>query len=236
MVSVPTRRQQVAHARSRGVSCRRACALFEVSRSALGYRSRMAAKDSWILTRMRAFAARFPRWGYRRIRVLLRREGIEMSNARAFRLWSKAELQVPKKRKRKRVAASRPRPQSPAGPNQVWAYDFVFDACANKQTLKCLTVIDEWTREALCIEVASSIRASRVIDVLARLVSLRGAPKHLRSDNGPEFVSLAVLGWLEREGIETAFIAPGKPSSVITSKPAIHDHFKTGHTEMTPRR
>jgi len=93
----------------------------------------------------------------------------------------------------------------------VWAYDFVFDTSATGQQIKCLTVIDEWTREALAIDVAGSIRAGRVIDVLARLVSDRGAPRYLRSDNGPEFVSSAILRWTTAEGIETAHIAPGKP-------------------------
>jgi len=93
----------------------------------------------------------------------------------------------------------------------VWAYDFVFDACANGQGLKCLTVIDEYTRECLAIDVAGSIRSERVIEVLAKLVSVRGAPRHLRSDNGPEFVSRAILRWLAEAGIETALIDPGKP-------------------------
>ena len=109
------------------------------------------------------------------------------------------------------MAASRPRPHPATGPNQVWAYDFVFDACANGQRLKCLTIIDEWTHEALAIDVAGSIRSDRVIAVLSRLVSVRGAPRFLRSDNGPEFVSGAVLAWLTESGIDTAHIAPGKP-------------------------
>ena len=95
--------------------------------------------------------------------------------------------------------------------NHVWAYDFVFDACANGQSLKCLTLIDEFTRECLAIDVAGSIRSVRVIEVLARLISKRGAPRFLRSDNGPEFVSKAILEWLEIAGIETALIDPGKP-------------------------
>jgi putative transposase len=99
----------------------------------------------------------------------------------------------------------------PTGPNHVWAYDFVFDTCATGQQIKCLTIVDEWTREALAIDVAGSIRSGRVIEVLAKLVSLRGAPRYLRSDNGPEFVSTAVLRWVMAEGIETAHIAPGKP-------------------------
>ena len=86
-----------------------------------------------------------------------------------------------------------------------------FDACADGQQLKCLTVVDEWTRESLAIDVAGSIRSGRVIETLARLVSLRGAPKHIRSDNGPEFVSRAILKWITDAGIETAHIDPGKP-------------------------
>jgi len=93
----------------------------------------------------------------------------------------------------------------------LWAYDFVFDACASGQQLKCLTVIDEFTRECLAIDVGGSIRSGRVIEVLSRLVSLHGAPRHLRSDNGPEFVSRAVLRWLSESNIDTACIDPGKP-------------------------
>jgi putative transposase len=109
------------------------------------------------------------------------------------------------------VAASRPRPLPASGPNHVWAYDFVFDTCANGQQLKCLTVVDEWTREALAIDVAGSIRSGRVIEVLAKLISIHGTPRYLRSDNGPEFVSAAILRWLTEAHIETAHIAPGKP-------------------------
>ena len=93
----------------------------------------------------------------------------------------------------------------------MWAYDFVFDACANGQQLKCLTVVDEYTRECLAIDVAGSIRSNRVIEVLAKLISVHGAPRYLRSDNGPEFVSRAVLRWLNGANIETAAIDPGKP-------------------------
>jgi putative transposase len=93
----------------------------------------------------------------------------------------------------------------------MWAYDFVFDACANGQQLKCLTVIDEYTRECLAIDVAGTLRSQRVIEVLAKLASVHGAPKYLRSDNGPEFVSSAILKWLSKENITTALIEPGKP-------------------------
>lgn len=211
MVSASSRRKQVEYARERGLTSRRSCFLMSVARSTLGYVSRLAKKDVPAQTRMRELAAQYPRYGYRFIRVFLERDGFKMSFGRAHRLWSTAGLQVPRKRPRRRVAASRPRPQAPTGPNQVWAYDFVFDSCANGQQLKCLTVIDEWTREALAIDVAGSIRGGRLVEVLSKLVSIHGAPRYLRSDNGPEFCSMAVMKWLTAAGIDTAYIAPGKP-------------------------
>jgi len=93
----------------------------------------------------------------------------------------------------------------------VWAYNFVYDACANGQQLKCHTIIDEYTRECLAIDVAGSIRSGRVIEVLSRLASERGAPLHLRSDNGPEFVSKVLLQWATNESLGIALIDPGKP-------------------------
>jgi putative transposase len=211
MVSASARRQQVAYLRERGVSQRRACALLSVARSTLGYRSRMAVRDAPVVAEMRILAARYPRYGYRRIQVFLARAGYVMSADRVHRLWRQYRLQVPRKRPRKRSAISRARPLMPTIANQVWAYDFVFDACANGQQLKCLTIIDEFTRECLAIDVAGSIRSGRVIENLARLISIHGVPKYLRSDNGPEFVSRAVLRWLVQSNIDTALIDPGKP-------------------------
>jgi len=211
MVSVPARREQVAFARERGLSVRRACTLINVGRAALGYRSRKAERDALVIDRMRALAARYPRYGYRRIRIFMGRDGHEMSPGRAYRLWRSAGLQLPRRRPRKRIPTGRPRPLAPVAANQVWSYDFVFDACANGQQLKCLTVTDEWTKEGLAIEVDGRIRSEQVIQVLSRLVSERGAPRHLRSDNGPEFVSRALLTWIAAQGIGTALIDPGKP-------------------------
>jgi putative transposase len=211
MVSVPARRSAVMYAMGRGLSQRRACTLLKVARSALGYRSRQAEKDARVLGRMGELARQYPRYGYRRIRIFLGRDGHSMSASRAYRLWQAARLQVPRRRPRKRIATGRPRPNAPTGANQVWSYDFVFDWCANGQRLKCLTVTDEWTKEGLAIEVDGRIRSSRVIEVLARLVSERGAPLYLRSDNGPEFVSRALLKWIVDQSIATALIDPGKP-------------------------
>jgi len=211
MVSARVRRDQVAYVCRRGLSQRRACALLSVARSALGYQSRLRAKDAPVIGSMQKLAAQYPRYGYRRIHVFLGREGHVLSVDRAHRIWRQQRLQVPRRRPRRRVASHRPRPLPASGANQMWAYDFVFDACANGQQLKCLTVVDEYTRECLAIDVAGSIRSARVIEVLSRLVSVHGAPRYLRSDNGPEFVSRAVLRWLHAENIDTVAIDPGKP-------------------------
>jgi putative transposase len=195
-VSVPARRRQVAYGQERGLSARRACTLFSVARSALDYQSRKATRDAPVIERMKALAAQYPRFGYRRIGIFLGRDGYEMSPGRAYRLWQAAGLQVPRKRPRKRVAVSRPRPQAPAGPNQVWSYDFVFDRCANGQQLKCLTVTDEFTKEGLAIDVdGRRIRSPRVIEVLSRLVSERGAlPPRWRALHMPSSEPVPIIG------------------------------------------
>jgi len=212
MVGARVRRQQVTYAEGRGLSRRRACALLSVARSTLGYTSRLVARDADVLPPMRTLAAQYPRYGYRTIRIFLERQGHVLGTDRMYRLWRQAQLQVPRKRPRRRAAASRPRPLPPTAINHVWAYDFVFDTCADGRSLKCLTVIDEFTRECLAIDVAGGIRSGRVLEVLAHLVSVHGAPRHLRSDNGPEFVARAILRWLQAAQIETAFIDPGKPT------------------------
>lgn len=177
----------------------------------MGYESRLAAKDAPVIAAMRALSAEYPRFGYRRIHVFLERQGHVMSPDRAHRLWRQNGLQVPRHRPRRRISTGRPRPLLPERVNHVWTYDFVFDACANGQQLKCLTVVDEYSRDCLAIDVAGSIRSGRVIEVLARLISVHGAPQYLRSDHGPEFVATALLRWLGKADIETALIEPGKP-------------------------
>ena len=176
MVSVPARRGQAAYATGRGLSAtaglharpsRTVCPAVSIAEG--GQERGGDGTDEEL-------SAQYPRFGYRRVRIFLGRDGFAMSPGRAHRLWRVAKLQVPRKRPRKRIASSRPRPQTPVGPNQVWAFDFVFDACADGRQLKCLTVADEFTKEGLAIEVDGRIRSGRVIEVLSRLVSERGAP------------------------------------------------------------
>ena len=210
MVSARTRSEQACYAIGRGLSQRRACALLSISRSNLTYVHKMPEKDVPVINAMKALSGTYPRFGSRRIRVFLQRNGIQIGKERCSRLWAKAGLQVPKKRRRK-VAGQRFRPVMPTARNSVWSYDFVYDSCANGQKIKCLTVIDEYTRECLAIDVAGAIRSQRVIDVLTRLMSIHGIPRHLRSDNGPEFVSKALLEWTIQQSLELVLIETGKP-------------------------
>ena len=212
MVSAPGRRMQVARLRFRWrMSLRRACALLDVARPSASYESKREKADAPVIARLRQLASDEPRWGYRMMHMALVQEKKRISVDRVHRLWKRAGLQVPRRRPRRRIARSTPRPQKPVGPNQVWAIDFVHDTCADGRALRCLTIIDEWTRECLAIDVGAGIRGARVAEVLSRLVSARGAPAHLRCDNGPEFISKALTRWRTEQGVEVAFIDPGKP-------------------------
>jgi putative transposase len=192
-------------------STRRACALVQVSRSTLNYRQRLPDKDANLSQRLREIAARHSRYGYRRATAVLRQEGEVINAKRVYRLWRKNELVLPRRRPRKRVSRSSPRPLAVERPRQVWAYDFIFDGCANGQKLKMLTVVDEWTRECLAIEVGAPIHSGKVLEVLGKLMSVHGQPEYLRSDNGPEFVARQVKDGLKKSGVQTAYIEGGKP-------------------------
>lgn len=182
----------------------------QLARSTLDYQSRMRARDALLEPRLREVAQRHPRYGYRRVWAVLRREML-INLKRVRRLWKQTGLSLSKRRPRRRVRSTSIRTMSAERANQVWAYDFVHDACANGQKLKMLTVIDEWTRECLAIEVGARINSSRVIEVLARLMSWSGHPTYLKSDHGPEFVATRVKEWLKQSGVQTTYIEPGKP-------------------------
>jgi putative transposase len=173
--------------------------------------SRMKEKDVRLASRLRLIARTHTRYGYRRATALIKQEGEVINPKRVYRLWRKEGFSLPRRRPRKRVGTVSLRPLAPKQVGKVWAYDFVFDSCANGQKLKMLTVVDEWTRESLAIEVEGRINSPRIIEVLERLMSLHGQPQYLRSDNGPEFVAKKVKDWLKKSGVETAYIEGGKP-------------------------
>jgi putative transposase len=209
MVSAQARREQVDFAVGRGASVRRSCALLQVSRSALGYVSTMPARDAELAAELNQISAAHAAYGHRFAWALLRRKG-RVNRKRVRRVWRLLGLHV-RKKKRRKICTGQARVFAATGPNQVWAYDFTFDRCANGQVLKSLSIVDEWTRECLAIEVRSSLTAERVIEVLERLFEQYGAPQVLRSDNGPEFIARALRIWTLLHHSETATIDPGKP-------------------------
>lgn len=210
MVSAQARRPQVDYAVSRGRSVRRACALLNVSRSALRYESTMPARDAELAEELRQISAKRAAYGYRFAWALLGKRDWRVNRKRVRRVWRLLGLNV-RKKKRRKIRTGQARVLAPTGPNQVWAYDFTLDRCANGQPLKSLSIVDEWTRECLAIEVATSLTAERVITVLERLFDQYGAPQVLRSDNGPEFIARALRIWLLGHHSDTATIDPGKP-------------------------
>jgi transposase InsO family protein len=165
---------------------------------------------------MRELALRHPRYGYRRVTALLRRDGWHVNRKRVHRLWRKEGLKVPRKqRKTSRLidgssdnAAHRRRAERP---NHVWSFDFIHDRTADGRPLKIFSVIDEFTRECLTIEVHRRITGTDVVRVLDALMTLHGVPGHLRCDNGPEFIGAAVRAWLGRSKVSALYIAPGSP-------------------------
>jgi putative transposase len=214
MTSAQHRRETVQQLHARGLSRRRSCALCHISRSSLHYqpRPRRRADNQQLAVRLHAIARQHPRYGYRRVHALICRETPGVNIKRVHRIWRQERLCVPARRaRRRRLDRKVNRPIAATCPNQVWTYDFVHDTCANGQRLKILTLTDEFTRESLTIEVATTIRATRVVAILHRVFQQQGAPAYLRSDNGPEFVAQAVQRWLKAQQVQTAYIEPGSP-------------------------
>ena len=193
-----------------GVPERRAVRFTGFARSSIRYRSTRDPQDA-MRERMREWAALKPRWGYRFLHNMLRREGWKVNRKRVQRLYRLEGLTVKRRGKRKRAQWPRPVRTSPAHANQRWSMDFVSDTLSNGRRFRCLNVIDEFTRECLAIEVAHSLPALRVIEVLERLRTTRGLPAVIVTDNGSEFTSRAFDAWAYARGIKIDYIQPGKP-------------------------
>jgi putative transposase len=199
------------------LSERRACRAINQPRSTQRYVGQRAGIDRALSCRMSELSRKNPRYGYRRVWALLRREGWEVNNKRVLRLWREQGLKVPKRKQHKKSrrllggsenGCSRRRAEYP---NHVWSYDFAMDSTEDGQRLKVMPVVDEYTRECLSLEGERSIKASGVIDTLRRLFLERGEPDYIRSDNGPEFIAEAIKEWLAVCGVKTLYIEPGAP-------------------------
>lgn len=192
---------------------RRACKLVGIGRSTFRYEPEGETEEEAILRRrIRELAHCHKRYGCRRITVLLRREGWEVNKKRVHRIWKGEELQIPRRRPRKRRRGPKGEVVRKAQyKDHVWSYDFVEDSTEGGRKLRFLTVVDEYTRECLAIEVGLSFGAREVIECLEWLYITRGVPEYIRSDNGPELVAKALQKWLGEKGCKTIYIKPGSP-------------------------
>ena len=196
------------------VSERRACRVLGQVRSTQRRAPRPSEFETRLVSRIIELACQFGRYGYRRITALLKREGWDVNHKRVERLWRQEGLKVPKKQpKRRRLwfndgSCVRLRAEHK---NHVWSYDFVADRTHEGRPVRMLTIIDEYTRECLAIDVARGLRHDDVIYRLAKLFVERGTPACIRSDNGPEFTAIAVREWLKKLEVRPLFIEPGSP-------------------------
>jgi transposase InsO family protein len=209
----PTRkRDAVGHLRKRfEVSERRACRVVGQSRSTERYRRKPNPEGERFRGRVVKLAGENPRYGYRRVTALLRREGWRANAKRVYRIWREEGLKVSSRQVKRRRTGDAGIRYRPLKANHVWTYDFVFDATHDGRRLKILTVVDEYTRECLAIEVGRRFTARDVIEALRLVMAERGIPDFIRSDNGPEFIAHALRDWLTEIGAQTMFIPPGSP-------------------------
>src|SRR3974390_3314627 len=191
------------------LSQRRACGLMDLYRATCRYRKRRS-EDQQPRGDLRELAEARRRFGYRRLQVLLEREGWQVNHKRVYRLYVEEKLSLRGKRGRGRGPARQPLPEQVAA-NQVWSVDFMSDTLSSGRRFRTLNIVDDYTRECLAIEVDTSLGGMRVVRVLEELKRKRGLPRQIRSDNGPEFVSRAVDQWTYEQRLQWHTIQPGRP-------------------------
>ena len=212
MVTPAARREAVAHLQAAyGVSERRACAALGADRTSVRYRS-SRPDDAVARARLRELAAIRRRFGYRRLHILLRREGIVMNHKKLRRLYREERLQVRRRSGRKRALGTRAPMALPQGPNQRWSMDFLSDAMVDGRRFRILAVVDDFTRECLVLIADTSLPGLRVARELDALIAIRDRPAMIVSDNGTELTSMAMLRWSQDRQVKWHYIAPGKPT------------------------
>jgi putative transposase len=193
------------------VSERRACRVAGITRSSCRYRSQ-AADQTALRLRLRDLAATRVRYGYRRLHVLLQREGWRVNHKRVYRLYREEGLSIRTKRRKKRVSGPRVLPPPAQRPQERWSLDFLTDGLADGRRFRVLTIVDNVSRVSLAIEVGHSLTGERVVAVLERLKRTAGTPERIAIDNGPEFISKALDAWAYQNGVQLEFSRPGKPT------------------------
>jgi putative transposase len=196
----------------RGLSQRHACELVGIQRSSARYRPHARSDEAETVALIREYAHEQPMYGYRIIAAMLKHDGYPINRKRVYRIWRQEGLQLPRRKAvKRRYGDSSGTLRRASRPNEVWSYDFLEGRSERGGKLRMLTVLDEYTRECLTIHVARSISSRQVIAMLEWLFLLRGAPSHLRSDNGPEFIAYALQQWLRDRQCQTMYITPGSP-------------------------
>ena len=212
MVTPAARREAVAHLRTRyQVSERRACSALGTDRMTVRYRGRRP-DDAALRARLRELAAIRRRFGYRRLHVLMRREGLTMNHKKLRRLYREERLQVRRRSGRKRALGTRAPMMIPQGPNQRWSLDFLSDAFTNGRRFRILAIVDDFTRECLALIADTSLPGLRVVRELEAVIARRDRPAMCISDNGTELTGMAILRWSQEMRIEWHYIVPGKPT------------------------
>jgi putative transposase len=212
VVTPAARREAVAHLRMNlEVSERRACAIIAADRSTVRYRARRP-EDAVLRTRLRELAEQRRRFGYRRLHVLLRNEGWTMNRKKTQRIYREEGMAVRRRKSRRRIAVARAPIPRPAGPNSRWSLDFVHDQLAWGRRFRVLTIIDDVTKECLAAVPDTSLSGKRVVRELQAVIARRGKPGVIVSDNGTEFTSTAVLGFVQANTLDWRYITPGKPT------------------------
>lgn len=211
MVSPASKREAVGYAeKTFEVSQRRACRAMKIPRSTVRYERREDANE-WLRVRLKTLATQRRRFGSPRLTVLLRREGHIVNHKRVERIYREEGLQLKKRKKRRQTAALRIVIPTPEKPNERWSMDFVSDCIANGRKFRCLTIVDDFSRESPAIVVDTSLPGQRVTRTLDYLGETRGLPDTIVCDNGPEFSGIALDRWAHERGVKIAFIRPGKP-------------------------
>ena len=211
MVMPVGKRQAVVHlCKMHGVRKRRACDVFQVDRATVRYQSRRA-DDVELRDAIKRVSRERRRFGYRRIHVMVAREGFEVNHKKVRRIYREEKLPVRRRGGRKRALGTRKPMVLPDGPNQRWSLDFMSDALTDGRRFRILAVVDDFSRENLVLVADTSLSGQRVARELDRVIAELGMPKTIVSDNGTEFTSMAILKWVQETGNDWNYIAPGKP-------------------------
>jgi putative transposase len=194
-----------------GLSVRKTCKLIGLSRTSFSYKPAIKADEEVIVKRLKKLAETRRRFGCRRLHAMLRREGFMINHKRTERIYKQQGLALRIRRRKKMSSQLRMEMPKPAYPNHIWSMDFMRDNLADGRVIKILSVVDEYTRKCLTIEVDTSINGMRVTRVLSQIAQVEDLPQIIVIDNGPEFISNVLDAWAYQRGIKLSFIRPGKP-------------------------